>query len=151
MANASAQDVLTKVLFKLDADAPSATETLWAKSLGDGLYQLDNAPWYARGCALGDIVRCVEEEGGLPRFAEVVRPSGNRTVRIFVPDGPRRQHTKESMAEFLRSHDCSYEGMGSEKGLIAVTIPEEVRSDTIFEYLDTHETNETAYWEAANF
>ena len=144
-------NALTKILFNLEADAPSATETLWARSLGDDLYQLDNTPWYARGCALGDIVRCVGGEGELPAFSEVVRPSGNRTIRIFVPDGPARRHTKKLVAEFLRSHGCSYEGMGSEKGLIAATIPKDMPSDAIFEYLDTLEANETAFWEAANF
>src|SRR5689334_85227 len=108
--NSSAQNRLTKVVFDLDKDAPSSTETLWAKALGQSLYQLDNAPWYARGCALGDVVRCVEVNGELPRFIEVVMPSGNRTVRVFVPEGPQRQHTKESIAEFLRSHGLMYEG-----------------------------------------
>jgi hypothetical protein len=146
-----AKPELTKVIFDLEPDAPSSTETLWAKPLGDSLYKLDNAPWYARGCALGDVVRCSEEAGELPRFVEVVRPSGNRTVRVFVPDGPRRQQTKRAIAAFLSSHGSMYEGMATDKGLIAVTIPSDARMDAIFEYLDTLEANEQAYWESANF
>jgi hypothetical protein len=119
--------------------------------LGDGLYQLDNTPWHARGCALGDVVRCREEPDKLPEFVEVVKASGNLTVRVFVHAGPSRSAVKEALFEFLRSHGCHYEGTGPDKGLIAITIPTESDSAAVLDYLENLETNGGADWESANF
>lgn len=142
---------MQKVQFAAPDDAPVATETLWARSLGDGLYELDNTPWHARGCALGDVVRCHEEPGKLPEFIEVVRASGNLTVRVFVHAGPDRAAVKEALFEFLRRHGCHYEGTGPDKGLIAITIPKASDSVAVVDYLQNLETNGSADWESANF
>lgn len=118
-----ASDIQTKVGFILEPDAPTATETLWATPLGGSQYQVDNAPWYARAVAAGDVILCREEPGELPTFDEVVRPSGNLTVRVFVREGPERMIMKERVFRLLESLGCSYKGMANERGLIAVTIP----------------------------
>src|SRR5438093_1653198 len=81
---------LTKIVFHRPKDAPTQQETLWAERLGKNLFRLDNTPWYARDCALDDVICCEEEEGQLPRFTRVIRPSGNRTVRVFVPEAADR-------------------------------------------------------------
>jgi hypothetical protein len=142
---------MRKVQLAAPGDAPVATETLWARALGDGLYQLDNTPWHARGCALGDVVRCREEPDRLPEFVEVVMASGNLTVRVFVQAGPNRTAVKDALFEFLRSHGCHYEGTGPDKGLIAITIPKESDSAAVLDYLQNLETNGSADWESANF
>ena len=141
---------LAKVVFALADDAPSATESLWAKPLGEDLFELDNTPWYVRGYALGDVVRC-EAEGELLRAIELVQPSGNLTVRVFVPAGPEREARKERITDRLREHGCMFEGMGENKGLIAVTIPSTADSERVLKYLDELEAKKKAYWESGNF
>lgn len=142
---------LRKVQFVAPPDAPAATETLWAKTLGDGLYELDNTPWHARGCALGDVIRCREEPGRVPEFIEVVKASGNLTVRVFVHAGSKRTEVKDALFEFLQGHGCPYEGTGPEKGLVAITIPKQSDSESVLEYLRNLESGGSADWESANF
>lgn len=142
---------LAKIIFALPSDAPSTTESLWAKPLGGGLFEIDNTPWYARGYALGDIVRCEEQSSELPQVIELVTPSGNLTVRIFVPAGPERELRKQRVTDALRRYGCMFEGMGVDKGLIAVTIPRDVDHDLILRHLDELESSKKAYWEAGNF
>jgi hypothetical protein len=141
----------TKVVFDLPPDAPTPTETLWALPLGDHLYRLDNVPWFAFGCALGDVIRCEERLGELPRYVEVVEPGGNWTVRVFVPETPQRDVIKNEVFEMLREMGCSYEGFGATKGLIAVTIPSDLEADTVLDKLRELQAQEKAYWESGNF
>lgn len=141
----------TRVRFILEPEAPTATETLWATPLGDSQYQVDNAPWYARGVAAGDVILCREEPGDLPTFHEVVHPSGNLTARVFVRKGPERAIMKERVFKTLKSLGCSYEGMAADKGLIAVTIPTTASRADVVAALESLEQEEVAYWEAANF
>jgi uncharacterized protein DUF4265 len=142
---------LKKVAVPLPPGAPTAEETLWAQPLGDHLYRLDNTPWFARGVALGDVVRCEDSGEGLPRFLEVVEPSGSRTVRVFVPDTPDRQRVKQEIFQFLESAGCKYEGFGKDKGLIAVTIPRDVDAQKVLERLSEYQGQGKAYWESGNF
>jgi len=144
-------DGLTKIAIGLPPKAPTKEESLWAYELGDHLYRLDNTPWYAMGCSLGDVVECEDRPGQLPRLVKVVQPSGNRTVRVFVPEGPSRAEVKEGVFALLQSKGCAFEAYGAEKGLIAVTIPPTADGDSLFEQLDALESAGRAYWEGGNF
>lgn len=55
------------------------TETLWADTLDDGTYRLQNIPLLSETYALHDIVHCKIEEGR-PVVQRVVLPSGNQTI-----------------------------------------------------------------------
>lgn len=142
---------LVKVRFDLPSDAPTPVETLWAEPLGESLYRLDNTPWYAKGCALDDVIRCEETAEDLPRFVDVVRPSGNRTVRVFVPDGAARQSIKQRLFDYLARTGCVYEGMAEAKGLIAVTVPKSVDLNVVLSVLNEMESKGEAYWQSGNF
>ena len=144
-------DLQAKVKFILEPGAPTSTETLWATSLGGSQYQLDNAPWYARGVAVGDVILCRENPEELPTFSEVVHPSGNLTARVFVRKGPERASVKDRVFKVLEALGCSYEGMADDKGLIAVTIPPTASRAAVVAALDGMEQEETAFWEAGNF
>ncbi|MFY2561717.1 DUF4265 domain-containing protein [Corallococcus terminator] len=73
-------DQYVKVLFGLEQDEdcypPAVAETPWAVRVGDGLFQLDNIPFFVRGLAVNDIVLATPEEGVF-RYKEVVQPSGH--------------------------------------------------------------------------
>lgn len=142
---------LVKVAFDLPPDAPTQGETLWAKPLGGGRYKLDNTPWYAKGVALDDVIRCDEQPNQLPKFQEVVERGGNRTIRVFVPEGESHGAVKKEVCDYLLGAGCAYETQGPGKGLIAVTIPRAVPWDPILEHLNQLEREKIAFWESGNF
>lgn len=81
-------------------------ELLWSKHLGDDLYQLENVP-LIQELTLHDVVRCQERPAELPRIMEVVRRSGNRTLRVkFRPEIPVETMQKVTK-ELLAHHICS--------------------------------------------
>lgn len=74
---------LTKVHIDLPNHWWLKGESLWVKPLGGDLYEIQNIPFCAYGLNCGDVVRAVAKEPGLkPEVLELVRTSGNQTVRI---------------------------------------------------------------------
>jgi hypothetical protein len=75
-----------KVLFRVpDEDGSAHVETLWATSVGNDTYKLDNSPFYAYGVSWEDVVFApFTAEEGFPTFERVVTKSGNRTVRVIL-------------------------------------------------------------------
>jgi Domain of unknown function (DUF4265) len=78
-------------LAKIWVDVPYRTatvpEAVWARPLGDDLYELENIP-LARGLHYRDGVRAVPQaEGDLPKAVEVVRRGGHKTLLVtFSPE-----------------------------------------------------------------
>ena len=59
-------------------------EAMWARPVGDDLYEIDNLPFYAYGINLGDVVRAVApDDESKPEIQEVVEYRGHRTLRFF--------------------------------------------------------------------
>ena len=70
-------------------DYADQAETLWAYSLGDHLYELQNIPFYAEHLSVEDIVFCDEPVDSLPVIIRLIKWSGNRTLRVvFIDDAP---------------------------------------------------------------
>jgi uncharacterized protein DUF4265 len=95
MHMSAAEEGLVKVFVELH-DAPFQTESIWAKPLGDDLYELRNSPWYAFDLHFHDVVRAIPNEvGEKPRIDEVVRRSGHKTLRVyFSPDVTEAKRVK---------------------------------------------------------
>ena len=78
-----------KVLFQLQKDEdgypPDDWESLWAFETEQGLYAIDNVPFFARGISWGDVVS-VERQGDDLYFKEVVRRSDHSVLRVIVFD-----------------------------------------------------------------
>jgi hypothetical protein len=76
------------VIFPLEVDEggwpPVASERLWAFDLGQGLYRINNAPWFVRDLAVGDVVRA-EPPGPdqHPVFTGLHTRSDHLTIRII--------------------------------------------------------------------
>ena len=64
---------LVKVRVRLADHGRWRYESLWAKPLGDDLYELRNTPWLADGLHHRDVVRCAPSEQDLPEVVDVVR------------------------------------------------------------------------------
>ena len=136
-----------KVIFKLDKDEdgypPVEYEGLWARPLGEGLYTLDNVPFFAVGVACGDIVSVTVEKQEL-QFREVVRPSGHSTLRVIVHD------TKDisSLVEFLEHQGCAIE-RSHIPGLLSVDVPPTASLSVLRKALDEGEDRERWGYEEA--
>jgi len=117
-----------KIIVPLEQDEdgypPAGSERLWALHLGEGRYQLDNIPFFARDLALGDVVSAVPEEGaeeGVLRYEQVLQSSGHSTFRILV-------HDESQVPEACRLLEQL--GCGTERShlprLVAIDIPPRV-------------------------
>jgi hypothetical protein len=124
-----------KVLFHLEQDEdgypPARVETLWAIEMRDGLYKIDNIPFFVTGIAVEDIVSA-EPEAGMLVYKEVVHPSGHSTFRVVVYN-----HDEVSGVRGLfKQLGCSTE-QSHLRGLIAVDVPPSVPWDDLKQVLDT--------------
>jgi hypothetical protein len=98
-------------------------ETPWAEQVGDGLFRLDNMPFFAYGISADDIVEASPTENeGMFRFERVVRPSGNRTVRVIFEEG-RSATDADGQAMFERLVQLGAEYEGANPSYVVVTVP----------------------------
>jgi hypothetical protein len=79
-------------LVKVHIDLPNhwgtGGESMWARDLGGGLFELQNVPFYAYGLNLNDVVRASSPDPTLkPEIREVVRSGGHRTLRVVFTNG----------------------------------------------------------------
>lgn len=144
---ASRAEDLVKVVVKLEKDEddypPADYEGLWALPVGEGLFQIDNVPFLARGIALGDIVSATVEQQEL-RFREVVRPSGHSTLRLIIYD----EKDLPSVRAQLEEMGCSIE-RSHIPGLISVDVPPTVSLPVLRKTLDEGEAQERWGYEEA--
>lgn len=136
----------TKVLFRVgDVTKESRTETLWATSLGNNRFKLDNTPFYAYSVSWEDVVYApFNEDEGFPTFEHLVSKSGNRTVRIHFDDPLQAGSENDQLLQGLVAMGCSYEGAWGK--LFCVTVPPQVDLSTVRQFLIENEVN----WEHAD-
>lgn len=137
-----------KVAFRLvrdeDGYPPADWEHLWAHSLGESLFVLDNTPFFARGASVGDVV-LAEQSEGLNQFRRVVRPSLHSTLRVIL----FRQELADELRSQLRQLGCKSE-QSHLPGLIAVDVPEPSLLGPVRDLLESGEVaGDWTYEEAA--
>lgn len=127
-------------------DSDGFVETAWAQRTSPDRdeFRLDNNPFYAYGVSADDIVEGEPIAPGMYRFVRVVRPSGNRSIRVafesFKADSPEA----EPILAGITSLGCDYEGMFGR--VIAVNIPPHVDLARVADVL----TETGIRWEYAN-
>ncbi len=135
---------LEKVYVDLPGHWHFEGESLWAKPVGDDLYEIRNVPFGAYGLNYGDVVRAVSRGPDLkPEVREVVKSSGRRTLRAFFPD-----LVQEDQTTYLKE----LQGLGVEverddEKFVAIDIPPEVDYDSIFDYLEDLEGRDVLEFE----
>jgi len=77
---------LAKIRLVLEPGAPYATETIWARALGDGLFVLDNVPFFAYGLSLGDKVYARPTSESILEYSDVAERGGHSTYRVVLSD-----------------------------------------------------------------
>jgi hypothetical protein len=103
------EESLTKVYIDLPQHWATGGESMWALPLGGDLYEIRNTPFYAYGINWGDIVRADSNDPKLkPEVREVVAPSGNKTLRVFL-NKELSQTDQDAMLSALQHLDISWE------------------------------------------
>ena len=131
VTNAEPDLPAAKITFRLVQDAdgypPGNYESMWARRLPDGTYEIDNIPFYSYDVAVGDIVKVQEVDGEL-FFSERVKDSGNSVIRMRIYDPGDLDNIRAE----LRSLGCDSEGDGV---VLAVNVPADVPYGPIFRFL----------------
>jgi hypothetical protein len=103
------EESLTKIYIDLPNHWATGGESLWALPLGGDLYEIRNAPFHAYGINWGDIVRAHSNGPKLkPEVREVVAPSGNKTLRVFL-NKKLGQEKQDAILASLQHLDISWE------------------------------------------
>ena len=125
---------LVKVLFSLQQDEdgypPVASESLWAKPTTEGLFELDNIPFYAQGVSWKDVVAAEPSVEGTFIFKKVVKPSGHSTIRVIA----FKHDEMQPLQQELERLGASWEG-SDQPCLIAVDIPPAVDIQRVWDFL----------------
>lgn len=81
------EESMVKVHIDLPNHWGTGGEALWARSLGDDRYQIDNVPFFAYDLNFRDIVEAVADAPDLkPSVRRVLERSGHRTMRVMFSD-----------------------------------------------------------------
>lgn len=133
---------LAKVKFPIEGDE---AETLWAISLGNNLYQLDNTPWLVYGLSWNDVIEAIiKEPNSLPIFQRIVRKSGNRTLRVILDSPSEVFSNSKFILDKLIELKCSYEG--ANRKYIGINVPPNIDLLVITNFL----TENDVLWEHAD-
>jgi hypothetical protein len=135
-----------KVLFRVpEEDGSAQVETLWATSLGNDEYKLDNSPFYAYSVSWEDIVYApYDQNEEFPTFQRVVKKAGNRTIRVIFEPPVEDGNSSDQVLQGLVALGCTYEG--ANRGYMSINIPPETELHEVRSYLIAKK----AQWEHAD-
>ena len=112
------------------------TETIWCEVDGEN-FVVDNIPFVAKGISSGDIISAeYDTDDEMYYFEDIIKTSGNSTVRIMFYDDKDIEPTRE----WLNKNNCESEGF-PKRSMIAVNIPKEVDYKPIKTFLDSGEND----------
>lgn len=111
---------------------PTEWEQLKAKPTDiEGIYQLKNIPFFARGLASDDeVVTQIVAEGFSPVIKSIYKRSGFSTVRILITDEEDRQ----ALINHFTKYGCRLEFCREFKGHVAIAIPKD-SFDEVYGYI----------------
>lgn len=131
---------LDKVYIELEPESwhGHTSESLWATRLDDGLYKVENSPFFARGISYEDIVE-VTQRDGVNIFVRTVFPSGGSTYRIILGKNTTKAQF-EHFWGFLAAEGCTYEQGDFGYIMYSVDVPKEADIHQVFAFLNEGET-----------
>lgn len=126
--------VLVKLALPLDSSEwhGSGAETVWAESVGEGHFKLDNSPFYFFGLSYQDIVVAAEDEHGQLQFRAVHEHGGHSTYRLMGCEGAEERFS--TFWQPLEMLGCTYE-RGSGR-LVSVDVPPAADIHDVYALLD---------------
>jgi hypothetical protein len=125
---------MEKVFFQLvqdeDGYPPVAVESVWAERIFEGLYRIENIPFFTRDATLGDVVQ-TRTEDGVQWFSSMQVSSTNTLVRVILSDGRDPNETRQVLLELGCDSELSHL-----QCLFAVNVPAHVPIDSVRAVLD---------------
>lgn len=104
-------DISGKVKIKFEIEdygsEGSLIESVWATSEADGVYKLENSPFYAYGYSFDDLVNVEEREGEL-FVTGINKHNGHSNYRIFLKEGVTKEDFNKSWVD-IEDLNCTYE------------------------------------------
>lgn len=132
-----------KVSFPMSSDEGSM-ECMYAQAQGDGVYVLDNSPFYAFDISYCDEFVAKEVNGGLV-FSHVVSRSGHSTYRIKIPKNKKHTYFLKYWKK-LKDEGCSYEGSSvNSRRLYAIDVPPAADINKVYGIMEDYE--QLGIWE----
>ena len=125
---------LTKVHVDLPNHWAISGESMWARPLLGGAYEIRNVPFYAYNLNFLDVVEAIAAKpAAMPSIRRVIRRSGHRTLRVIFDDSvPEAERIP--MLETLRPLGASIEG--ATKKLFAIDVQPAGDYEAIMSRLD---------------
>lgn len=141
-------DPLTKVLVELPEEVGTTGERLWARQVGEDLYEIRNVPWYAYKLNWGDVVRCAGlSPADLPIVRQVVERSGHRTVRVFFNEQGVSEDEQEAILGKLAELQAFHERHGD--NFLALDVEPQADYEAVFTLLaEQNEAQKLVFEEA---
>jgi hypothetical protein len=126
------QEHLEHVIVELnDHYSGNGAERMWAKPLGNNLYEVRNVPFYSYDVNFGDIVHAIADQPDhWPTVDRIHMRSGHKTLRIFIKD----EKSKERVLDGLNPLKAYYENCDG--ALYAVNVNPDADYQKIIDYLD---------------
>jgi hypothetical protein len=140
----------TEELVKIHIDLPNhwwfKGESMWAKPLGNDLYEIQNIPFCAYGLNCGDIVWATSDSPDLkPEIRSVVRRSGQRTLRAFFMDGYKAKEAQQAYIDEIERMDSWVERANA--CVICINVNATGHYESVCAYLDSLEKSEILEFE----
>ena len=127
----------TEGLLKVHVSLPNhwmiGGESMWAESLGNDIYRLENVPFFSYSLNFKDEVQAIPDQDGILQIRRVVRRSGNRTIRIIF-DKEISKENQESYIKVIRDLDCSLERW--DNTYLAINVRASACYSTVLDQLD---------------
>ena len=126
------------VVFPLDVEdgwPPVSAERLWAYDLGANRYEINNAPWFVRDLAAGDVVEAIADDPAQhPTFIRLLERSPNLTIRLIcLRQGPLRGNL-QAVIDAFTPFGVWAEG-AEQYGMVALDIPPNAALEQIYRRL----------------
>lgn len=103
------QERLIKIYIDLPENETVGGEAVWAKPIGNDLYEIRNSPWHAYDIHFGDVVKALSlGQDKKPIFSEVIKRSGHKTLRIFFSEGADEEGILKKLKEMNASHEKAW-------------------------------------------
>jgi hypothetical protein len=125
------EEILVKIYYALPY---GVNEYLWAKSLGDDLYEVRSIPFWVPGLNYEDVVRTIPSASNQPpRIREVVRRSGHKTLRIDFESSDHAQQ-QQILSELVVMH-ARFANLTGDDDFYAVDTPSQNHYLPVYNYL----------------
>lgn len=137
---------LVKVYFELDpADQrESASESVWARPLGNDRFRLENSPFLVYGYSFGDVVLGEVAGDGRMVVRGVSFRGGHSTYRLMLIEGLTIDAADFGAAwRDLETLGCTFEHASGR--LLAVDVPPSTDADAVYSVLERGESD--GIWE----